>query len=69
MKFTNIFRILQTTSAILFKRLMHVICRFDFPVSDLCGKRYDGAAKMSGHISGLQNLVREKEKRALYVPS
>ena len=48
---------------------MHVICRFDFPVSDLCGKRYDGAAKMSGHISGLQNLVREKEKRALYVPS
>ena len=57
----------STKSEALFKCLMDILCRFDLPVHNLRGQCYDGAKNMSGHISGLQTLVRNKEDRALYV--
>ena len=56
-----------TTSEVLFKSLIDVICRFYLSINDLRGQCYDGAANTSGHLSGLHTLVREKESRALYV--
>lgn len=33
----------------------------------LCGQGYDGAASMSGHLNGVQAIIRETVPRALYV--
>jgi len=57
----------DTKSATLFKCLLDVLCRFGFPINYCRGQCYDGAANMSGQVSGLQTLMRSKEERALYV--
>ena len=56
-----------TRSATLFKCLTDMAIRLGLSITDCRGQCYDGAANMSGHVSGLQSLVREQEQRALYV--
>ena len=57
----------DTHSSTLFKCLMDAVTRFGLSSNDCRGQCYDGAANMSGHVSGLQTLLREQEQRALYV--
>ena len=57
----------DTRSATLFKCLTDMAIRLGLSITDCRGQCYDGAANMSGHVSGLQSLVREQEQRALYV--
>jgi Domain of unknown function (DUF4371)/hAT family C-terminal dimerisation region len=57
----------DTRSATLFKCFKDVLTRFDLSFNDCRGQCYDGAANMSGSISGLQTLIRGLEVRALYV--
>ena len=57
----------STKSDALFKCLTDILRRFDLSIHNLRGQCYDGAKNMSGHIAGLQTLVRNQEERALYV--
>ena len=57
----------DTRSATLFKCLTDMAIRLGLSITDCRGQCYDGAANMSGHVSGLQSLVREQEQRALFV--
>jgi hypothetical protein len=34
---------------------------------NICGQGYDGASNMSGHIKGIQTIIRNKYPKALYV--
>lgn len=57
----------DTKSATLLKCLLDALCRLNFPIHYCRGQCFDGAANMSGQISGLQTLMRRQEQRALYV--
>lgn len=57
----------DTKSATLLKCLLDALCRLNFPIHYCRGQCFDGAANMSGQISGLQTLMRQQEQRALYV--
>lgn len=43
------------------------LTELDFDANNWVGQRYDGAANMSGHISGVQARIREKTPMAVYV--
>jgi hypothetical protein len=51
----------DTRSATLFKCFKDVLTRFDLSFKDCRGQCYDGAANISGSISGLQTLIRGLE--------
>lgn len=57
----------NTKSSTLLKIVEDVLLRYNLQFCNLRGQCYDGAAAMSGKISGLQKRVREIEPRALYV--
>ncbi|XP_046621107.1 zinc finger MYM-type protein 1-like [Neodiprion virginianus] len=57
----------NTKSSTLLKIVEDVPSRYNLQFCNLRGQCYEGAAAMSGKISGLQKRVREIEPRALYV--
>ena len=40
--------------------------RLNLPISQLRGQTYDGAANMSGHLQGVQAILKKKQPMALY---
>jgi len=57
----------STKAETLFQVVQDVFLRFNLPLTKLRGQCYDGAANVSGKITGLQTRLREIEPRALYV--
>ncbi|XP_067213479.1 zinc finger MYM-type protein 1-like [Linepithema humile] len=57
----------STTAEILFNIVKDILARFDLDIHNLRGQCYDGAANVSGRITGLQARIKESEPRALYV--
>lgn len=57
----------STKTETLFQIVQDVFLRLNLPLTKLRGQCYDGAANVSGKITGLQRRLREIEPRALYV--
>ena len=43
------------------------VARLELDVNNCVGQCYDGAASMSGHVSGVQTRIQEKESTANHV--
>lgn len=56
-----------TTSDVIYAIVKDVLLRFQFSINKCRGQCYDGAANVSGHISGLRTKIIEQENRATYV--
>lgn len=65
--FLGFYEVSSTTAATLYTVIKDVLKRFNLPISDIRGQCYDGASNMSGHINGLQELVKKDVPRAVYV--
>jgi len=46
--------------------IVTAIENFDLSLANLRGQGYDGASNMSGHTSGVQKLIRDKQPKAFY---
>lgn len=57
----------STKAETLFDIIKDVLLRFNLHISKMRGQCYDGAANVSGKISGLQRRIQEEEPRALFV--
>lgn len=47
--------------------VINVLSQFDIDISKCRGQCYDGAANVSGHITGLQRRIIDVEPRAIFV--
>ena len=56
-----------TSSDVIYAIVKDVLLRFQFPINKCRGQCYDGAANVSGHISGLRTKILQDESRATYV--
>ncbi|XP_025417940.1 uncharacterized protein LOC112688792 [Sipha flava] len=56
-----------TDAETLLNLVMNTLNRFDINISKCRGQCYDGAANVSGHISGLQKQIIDIESRATFV--
>lgn len=65
--FVGFYSTANTKAEALFSFVKDVLLRFGLPLSKLRGQCYDGAANVSGKISGLQQRIREEEPRALFI--
>ncbi|XP_015378230.1 PREDICTED: uncharacterized protein LOC107172455, partial [Diuraphis noxia] len=65
--FLGFFETKLTDAATLYSLLTNVLSQFELDLSDCRGQCYDGAANVSGHITGLQKRINDIEPRALYV--
>ncbi|CAH0547302.1 unnamed protein product [Brassicogethes aeneus] len=65
--FMGFYSTINTKSETLFDIVKDVLIRFNIPLLKLRGQCYDGAANVSGKISGLQQRLLEEEPRALFV--
>lgn len=57
----------STTSSTLYSCVTDCLRHFNLKIKDCRGQCYDGAANMSGHVGGLQTLVKADEPRCLFV--
>lgn len=57
----------STTASSLFTIAQDVLLRFNLNIENCRGQCYDGAANVSGAITGLQSRIKELEPRAIYV--
>lgn len=57
----------STTASSLFTIVQDVLLRFNLNIENCRGQCYDGAANVSGTITGLQSRIKELEPRAIYV--
>jgi len=51
----------------LFNLVINVLSQFNIDISKCRGQCYDGAANVSGHITGLQRRIIDVEPRAIFV--
>lgn len=65
--FVGFYKTEDTKAETLFNILIDVLRRFDWDIRWLRGQCYDGAANMSGRISGLKTRVLRIERRALHI--
>lgn len=65
--FLGFYATTNTSAETLIKIVMDVFVRFGIPPSKCRGQCYDGAANVSGGLTGLQARVKEIEPRALFV--
>uniref|UniRef100_H3ADW4 DUF4371 domain-containing protein n=1 Tax=Latimeria chalumnae TaxID=7897 RepID=H3ADW4_LATCH len=65
--FFSFYNTSNVISQALSSLLKDVLLRFNFPLEQCRGQRYDGAANVTGCRQGLQALVQEDEPRAVYV--
>ncbi|KAK0144264.1 Zinc finger MYM-type protein 1 [Merluccius polli] len=66
-EFVGMYEASSTTAEHLWKIASDVLLRLDLPLSGLRGQTYDGAANMSGHLSGMQALVRRVQPLATFI--
>ena len=60
-------KLTKTDAATIFAALKDVLLRCILPVNTCRGQAYDGAANMSGHLSGVASRFKVEEPAALYV--
>lgn len=65
--FVGLYEASSTTGEHLFRIASDVLLRLNLPFSGLRGQTYDGAANMSGHLSGTQALIRQQQPLANFV--
>lgn len=65
--FVGLYEASSTTGEYLFKITSDVLLRLNLPFSGLRGQTYDGAANMSGHLSGTQALIQRQQPLANFV--
>jgi hypothetical protein len=65
--FLGFFETPFTDAQTLFNLVINVLSQFDIDISKCRGQCYDGAANVSGHISGLQARIIDVEPRAIFV--
>lgn len=65
--FLGLFETPFTDAETLFNLVINVLSQFDINISKCRGQCYDGAANVSGHISGLQKRIIDVEPRATFV--
>ena len=56
-----------TSSDVIYAIVKDVLLRFQFSINKCRGQCYDGAANVSGHVSGLRTKILKDESRATYV--
>ena len=64
--FLGFHNIVGTTAVELYKILTKTIKTLGLDMENCRGQAYDGASNVSGHVSGLQTLVRNHHPKALY---
>ena len=57
----------KTDSATITALIKDCLIRFSLPIAHCCGQAYDGAANMSGHITGVAKRIEEEEPTAIFV--
>lgn len=65
--FLGFFETPFTDAQTLFNLVINVSSQFDIDISKCRGQFYDGAANVSGHITGLQRSIIDVEPRAIFV--
>lgn len=65
--FLGFFETPFTDAQTLFNLVINVLSQFDIDISKCRGQCYDGAANVSGHITGLQRRIIDVEPRAIFV--
>ena len=65
-EFIGLYKVERTTAEHLFTILKDVLMRMNLMVKKIRGQCYDGASSMSGHLNGLNTLVKREEPRAIY---
>ena len=65
--FIGLYQVDDTSAAALHRVVLDTLQRACLPVNRLRGQCYDGAANMSGRISGLQARIKEDEPRAVFI--
>lgn len=65
--FMGFFETNSMTAETLFQIVNDVLARYDLDIHNLRGQCYDGAANVSGRITGLQARIKKVEPRAVYV--
>ncbi len=66
-EFIGLYETSSTTGEQISKIVSDVLLRLNLPLSGLRGQTYDGAANMSGHLSGVQAHIRKEQPLAIYV--
>ena len=64
--FVGFHDIIGTTAVELYDMLIKTINNLGLDMQNCRGQAYDGASNVSGHVSGLQTLVRSQYPKALY---
>lgn len=65
--FVGFYETKDTKSETLFLIVKYILTRFNLDLSDMRGQSFDGAANVSGDISGLQSRIRKENPLALFV--
>ena len=65
--FFGLYETSTITSDALFTILKDVLLRMQLDITKCRGQCYDGAADVSGHVTGLRSKVLKEESRAIYV--
>lgn len=65
--FLGFFSTSSTKAEVLFELVKSVFENYELSFKNIRGQCFDGAANVSGKISGLQSRIKEVESRALYV--
>ena len=64
--FTGLYETENTTSETLTILVKDAMCRYSLSLSDCRGQAYDGAANLSGRLSGVQARISREYPKALY---
>ncbi|XP_066587629.1 zinc finger MYM-type protein 1-like [Prorops nasuta] len=65
--FVGLYETPSTNSEMLHKIITDIILQLSLHITNCRGQCYDGAANVSGNITGLQRRILEQENRAIYV--
>ena len=65
-EFLGLYQVSSTTGQNIANMACDVMTRLNLPISQLRGQTYDGAANMSGHLQGVQAILKKQQPLALY---
>ena len=66
-EFTGLYETENTTAETLTILIKDAMCRYGLSLSDCRGQAYDGAANLSGRLSGVQARISREYPKALYI--